>query len=57
MSASSGIYVHLWTKSSLINGNEEGNKTEIVNIFLENVILLRTLASKLLSNPKIAAVS
>lgn len=57
MLASSGIYVHSWTKRSLTNGNEEGNKTEIVNIFLENVILLRTLASKLLSNPKIAAIS
>lgn len=57
MLASSGIYVHSWIKRSLTNGNEEGNKTEIVNIFLENVILLRTLASKLLSNPKIAAIS
>lgn len=57
MLASSGIYVHSWIKRSLTNGNEEGNKTEIVNIFLENVILLRTLASKLLRNPKIAAIS
>lgn len=44
MLASSGIYVHLWMKPSLTNGNEEGNKTEIVNIFLENVIFFKNIS-------------